>query len=89
LGLRMAMGEVVTRWFVTGKSWNKWGVLPVSAMTLVEVLEGGPKGTVSNSFSANLHASCEACVAQLESVTLVLPGGFPPFQLGRRRGRPP
>jgi hypothetical protein len=28
-------------------------------------------------------------VAQLESVMLALPGGFPPFQLGRRRGRPP
>jgi hypothetical protein len=86
LGLRITIGEVVTRWFVMGKSWKKWAVLPVSAMTLVEALEGGPKGAVSNSFSANLHASCEASAVRLESVLLVLPGGFPPFQLLRRQG---
>jgi hypothetical protein len=35
LGFLIASGEVVTRLLVTGKSWKKWAVLPVSAMTLV------------------------------------------------------
>jgi hypothetical protein len=35
LGFRIASGEAVTRLLVAGKSWKKWAVLPVLAMTLV------------------------------------------------------
>jgi hypothetical protein len=33
LGFQIASGEVVTGALVTGKSWKKWAVPPVSAMT--------------------------------------------------------
>jgi hypothetical protein len=41
LGFLMTMGEAVVQRLVTGKSWKKWAVLPVSAMMLGVALFGG------------------------------------------------
>ena len=92
LGLRIARGEGVIRRLVTGKSWKKWAVLPVSAMTLVEVLDdsavGGSRcGSSINSVSTNLHSGVEAGEVRLESGSGGGPGrGFPRCQPLRRRG---
>jgi hypothetical protein len=59
LGSRIASGDGVIRQLITGKSWKKTAVLPVSAMTLVEVLKyngvGGPKGGSYNIVSTSLQ----------------------------------
>jgi hypothetical protein len=82
----MASGEGVIRRFITGRSWKKCAVLPVSAMTLVEELEcnevGGPKegGGSYKIDGTSLHAGSEASEVQLVSIVDELfSSGFPRY----------
>jgi hypothetical protein len=59
LGLRIKMEDELMRRLLTGKSWKKWAVLPVSATTLVvggdEELVRGPRGGVVCNSAVLIH----------------------------------
>jgi hypothetical protein len=92
LGFRMARGDEVMRRLITGKSWKKWAVLPVSAMTLGVLLlfvrvAGGPTGgDVINDGSATRQVGIANDELQLEFTLCWGPEGVPPCQ-GLVRGR--